>query len=181
MKHLKFFSVTFLFLSIFSCSNSPESILSSSSSSSSQLNEVTQIINVFKNENFVSSEEALSFMANLVQNNEMTNKVITRAINENEVDNISDEALETLEEMKTINIDSINTVEELRKKLKTIVISSKLDKKSNEYKVLLLSVDATKCIAGTAVGTVTLPLIGTVSGAVVGIISGGLSGMASSC
>ena len=120
-------------------------------------------------------------MANLVQNNEMTNKVITRAINENEVDNISDEALETLEEMKTINIDSINTVEELRKKLKTIVISSKLDKKSNEYKVLLLSVDATKCIAGTAVGTVTLPLIGTVSGAVVGIISGGLSGMASSC
>ena len=201
MKILQYVFSFFLLLIVVGCSNDPEEVINDFKKELDEVNEISQIKSAFESKGFKSVEEAAAYANSLIQDI----KPISRAINEDDyVERISPEVMEVIESMKNIKVDTEASPETLRIQLKKIVQNSTLSPNSQEYNILMNSVDiaveaiyyvmeleapkattrgfwgtawkVVKCVAGTA-GSAGL---GAVGGAGVGTVTssflGGWSG-----
>lgn len=192
MKTFKFILPLFMLFCIASCSNESDEIINEPQNAQAAVNEISQIKNAFEHKDFKSIEEAVSYANGLIQEF----KPITRAINEDDyVENISPKVMQVIESMRNVQVDADASPETLRIKLKEIVKSSNLSQESQEYNILIYSVDiaieaiyyameleayqatsrgfwgtawkAVKCVAGVA-GSAG---VGAVGGAAVGTVT----------
>ncbi|MGL5014903.1 MAG: hypothetical protein ACRC6V_11515 [Bacteroidales bacterium] len=192
MNNFKFI-LPFLFIFILSsCSNESEELATDSKNTQIEVDEISQIKNAFESKGFKTIEEAALYANSLVQQI----KPISKAITEDDyAKDISPEAMQVIENMRNIDVDTDASPEVLRTKLKEIVKNSSLPKASQEYNILINSVDiaieaiyysmeleasqamtkgfwgsawqVVKCVAGTA-GSAGL---GAVAGAGVGTVT----------
>ena len=180
MKILQYVFSFFLLLIVVGCSNDPEEVINDFKKELDEVNEISQIKSAFESKGFKSVEEAAAYANSLIQDI----KPISRAINEDDyVERISPE------------VDTEASPETLRLQLKEIVQNSTLSPNSQEYNILMNSVDiaveaiyyameleapkattrgfwgtawkVVKCVAGTA-GSAGL---GAVGGAGVGTVT----------
>lgn len=192
MKILQYVFSFFLLLIVVGCSNDPEEVINDFKKELDEVNEISQIKSAFESKGFKSVEEAAAYANSLIQDI----KPISRAINEDDyVERISPEVMEVIESMKNIKVDTEASPETLRLQLKEIVQNSTLSPNSQEYNILMNSVDiaveaiyyameleapkattrgflgtawkVVKCVAGTA-GSAGL---GAVGGAGVGTVT----------
>lgn len=192
MNNFKFILPVLFFIIISSCGNESEELVADSKNTQTEVDDILQIKNTFESKGFKSIEEAALYANSLVQEI----KPISKAINEDDyAKNISPEAMLVIENMRNIKVDTDASPEVLRTQLKEIVKNSSLPKASQEYNILINSVDiaieaiyysmeleasqamtkgfwgsawqVVKCVAGTA-GSAGL---GAVAGAGVGSIT----------
>ena len=192
MKILQYVFSFFLLLIVVGCSNDPEEVINDFKKELDEVNEISQIKSAFESKGFKSVEEAAAYANSLIQDI----KPISRAINEDDyAERIPPEVMEVIESMKNIKVDTEASPETLRLQLKEIVQNSTLSPNSQEYNILMNSVDiaveaiyyameleapkattrgflgtawkVVKCVAGTA-GSAGL---GAVGGAGVGTVT----------
>lgn len=192
MKILQYVFSFFLLLIVVGCSNDSEEVINDFKKELDEVSEISQIKSAFESKGFKSVEEAAAYANSLIQDI----KPISRAINEDDyVERISPEVMEVIESMKNIKVDTEASPETLRLQLKEIVQNSTLSPNSQEYNILMNSVDiaveaiyyameleapkattrgfwgtawkVVKCVAGTA-GSAGL---GAVGGAGVGTVT----------
>ena len=142
-KTFLFFALVFSCFMFSACNSDEESLesINSTSNVSKNVNEdVVKLLQLFESKHFKNLDEAASYARKLAGN--VT--PITRAVNEEDfaTAHISPEAYRTLEEMKSVKIDTLASLEKLRSQLIYIVENSKLDKNSAEYQSLRCSADA---------------------------------------
>ena len=142
-KTFLFFALVFSCFMFCACNSDEESLesINSTSNVSKNVNEdVVKLLQLFESKHFKNLDEAASYARGLAGN--VT--PITRAVNEEDfaAAHISPEAYRTLEEMKSVEIDTLASLEKLRSQLVYIVENSKLDKNSAEYQSLRCSADA---------------------------------------
>ena len=192
MKILQYVFSFFLLLIVVGCSNDSEEVINDFKKELDEVCEISQIKSAFESKGFKSVEEAAAYANSLIQDI----KPISRAINEDDyVERISPEVMEVIESMKNIKVDTEASPDTLRLQLKEIVQNSTLSPNSQEYNILMNSVDiaveaiyyameleapkattrgfwgtawkVVKCVAGTA-GSAGL---GAVGGAGVGTVT----------
>ena len=138
MKILQYVFSFFLLLIVVGCSNDPEEVINDFKKELDEVNEISQIKSAFESKGFKSVEEAAAYANSLIQDI----KPISRAINEDDyVERISPEVMEVIESMKNIKVDTEASPETLRLQLKEIVQNSTLSPNSQEYNILMNSVD----------------------------------------
>lgn len=138
MKILQYVFSFFLLLIVVGCSNDPEEVINDFKKELDEVNEISQIKSAFESKGFKSVEEAAAYANSLIQDI----KPISRAINEDDyVERISPEVMEVIESMKNIKVDTEASPETLRLQLKKIVQNSTLSPNSQEYNILMNSVD----------------------------------------
>ncbi len=188
---------------ICSCQNSTEDIESVLTNETKTHSDLEIIRTAFENQNFTSVSEA----ANFAKETLIGINSVTRALNDDEyLYEMSSEAAAVIDEMKNITVDTDSSPENLRAQLKEVIYFSKLNKESNEYYILLESVDiameviyyamhleqseavtrgfwsdawsVVKCVAGTAGSAGTGALAGAGIGTVTVPVIGTVSGTA---
>ena len=128
----------FLLLIVVGCSNDSEEVINDFKKELDEVSEISQIKSAFESKGFKSVEEAAAYANSLIQDI----KPISRAINEDDyVERISPEVMEVIESMKNIKVDTEASPETLRFQLKEIVQNSTLSSNSQEYNILMNSVD----------------------------------------
>ena len=138
MKTLKTL-LPFLFLSVMlSCSNDTDEQTKADQSSTVVSTEISQIRSALESKDFKSVEEAAAYTNSLINNIKPT----SRAINEDDyLEKMSPEVMQVIESMKDVKVDTDSSPEVLRFQLKKIINDSKLSKESQEYTLLINSVD----------------------------------------